>query len=97
MTCGLFPEEITNYITLALLSIGAFSGGFITSKITKSAGLIVGLLTGFASFILITVTGLTKSNDPVTLLTLIRLAALLVSGGIGGIAGLKRKERIHIK
>lgn len=97
MTCGLFPEEITNYITLALLSIGAFSGGFITSKITKSAGLIVGLLTGFASFILITVTGLTKSNDPVTLLTLIRLAALLISGGIGGIAGLKRKERIHIK
>ncbi len=97
MTCGLFPEEITNYITLALLSLGAFSGGLITSKITKSAALIVGLLTGFAIFILVTVTGLTKSNDPVTLLTLIRLAALLVAGGIGGIAGLKRKERIHIK
>lgn len=97
MTSGLLPTKLTNYITLALLALGAFSGGFITSRITKSAGLVVGLITGFAIFILITVIGLTKSDDPVSLLTLIRLVALLVAGGIGGIVGLKRKERIHIK
>ena len=97
MTSGLLPTELTNYITLALLALGAFSGGFITSRITKSAGLVAGLITGFSIFILITITGLTKSDDPVSLLTLIRLVALLVSGGVGGIVGLKRKERIHIK
>ena len=97
MTSGLLPTELTNYITIALLSIGAFSGGFITSRITKSAGLVVGLITGFAIFVLIMITGLTNSDDPVTVLTLIKFAALLVSGGIGGIVGLKRKERIHIK
>ena len=97
MTSGLLPTELTNYITLALLALGAFSGGFITSRITKSAGLVVGLITGFAIFILITATGLTRSDDPVSLLTLTRLVALLVAGGVGGIAGLKRKERIHIK
>ena len=97
MTSGLLPTELTNYITLALLALGAFSGGFITSRITKSAGLVAGLITGFSIFILITITGLTKSDDPVSLLTLIRLVALLVAGGVGGIIGLKRKERIHIK
>lgn len=97
MTSGLLPTELTNYITLALLALGAFSGGFITSRITKSAGLVVGLITGLAIFILITATGLTRSDDPVSLLTLIRLVALLVAGGVGGIVGLKRKERIHIK
>lgn len=97
MTSGLLPTELTDYITLALLSVGAFSGGIITSRITKSAGLVVGLITGFAIFILITITGLTKSEDSVSLLTLIRLVALFISGGIGGIMGLKRKDRIHIK
>lgn len=97
MTSGLLPTELTNYITLALLALGAFSGGFITSRITKSAGLVAGLITGFSIFILITITGLTKSDDPVSLLTLIRLVTLLVAGGVGGIVGLKRKERIHIK
>lgn len=97
MTSGLLPDELTNYITIALLSLGAFSGGLITSRITKSAGLVVGLITGFAIFLLVTITGLTKSDDSVTLLTLIRLASLLVAGGIGGIVGLRKKERIHIK
>ena len=93
MTSGLLPTELTNYITLALLALGAFSGGFITSRITKSAGLVVGLITGLAIFILITATGLTRSDDPVSLLTLTRLVALLVAGGVGGIVGLKRKEK----
>lgn len=97
MTSGLLPDELTNYITIALLSLGAFSGGLITSRITKSAGLVVGLITSFAIFLLVTITGLTKSDDSVTLLTFIRLASLLVAGGIGGIVGLRKKERIHIK
>ena len=38
-----------------------------------------------------------KNNDAVTLLTLIKLVATLIFGGIGGILGLQKKERIHIK
>lgn len=97
MTCGLLPADLTNYITVSLLALGTFAGGFITSRITKSAGLIAGLLTGFAIFLLITITGMIKSNDSVTALTLVRLGATLAAGGLGGILGLRRKERIHIK
>lgn len=97
MTCGLLPADLTNYVTVSLLALGTFAGGFITSRITKSAGLTAGLLTGFAIFLLITITGMIKSNDSITALTLVRLGATLAAGGLGGILGLRRKERIHIK
>lgn len=96
MTSGLLPSEITNYITVGIVSLGAFAGGVITSRITKSAGLIVGLITGFFIFMLITVIGVIKSDDSFTVLTLIRLISLIIAGGIGGILGLRKKERIHI-
>ena len=97
MTSGLLPAELTDYFTIVLLALGAFSGGLITSRITKSAGLVVGVITGLAIFLLVTITGFSNSNDPVTLLSLIRLISLIVAGGIGGILGLKKKERIHIR
>lgn len=97
MTGGLLPSEITNYITVGIVSLGALTGGVITSRITKSAGLIVGLITGFFIFMLITVIGVIKSDDSFTVLTLIRLISLMIAGGIGGILGLRKKERIHIK
>ncbi len=97
LTTGLLPTDITNYIMVALLSIGAFFGGLITTKITKSAGLISGLITGTVIFLLVTLFGLIKSNDAVTVITLIRFISTLILGGVGGIAGLKKSERIHIK
>ncbi len=97
LTIGLFPTDITNYITVAILAIGAFFGGFITTKITKSAGLIAGLITGFSVFLLVTIFGLFKSNDSVTIITLIRLISNVVAGALGGILGLRKRERIHIK
>ena len=97
LTSGLLPTDLTNYIMIAMLAIGAFFGGVITTRITKSAGLIAGLITGFAIFLLVTIIGLIKSNDSVTVFTLIKLIATLIFGGVGGIAGLRRKEKIHIK
>ncbi|MEE0914626.1 MAG: TIGR04086 family membrane protein [Ruminococcus sp.] len=97
LTTGLLPADITNYVTVAILAVGTFLGGMITTKITKSAGLTAGLITGLSIFMLVTIIGLTKSNDSVTIITLIKLAATLISGGLGGIAGLRKKERIHIK
>ncbi len=96
ITSGLLPTDITNYIVIAILSIGILFGSCIATKITNSAGLVIGLIVGFSIFILITMFGLLKSNEPVTILTLIRLIAGLLSGAVGGIIGLRKKEKIHI-
>ena len=96
ISSGLLPIDVINYITIAILSIGAFFGGYISTKITKSAGLVIGAITGFAIFLLITVFGLIKSNDTITINTLIRFIATLITGCLGGILGLRKKEKIHI-
>lgn len=97
LSTGLLPTEITNYVLVALLSIGTFWGGFIATKINKSAGLVVGSVTGFAVFMLVTILGLIKNNDALEVLTLLKLIATLIFGALGGIAGLKKSDRIHIK
>lgn len=97
LTNGLLPSELTNIITLATLGAGTLVGGIISSRITKSAGLITGLITGFAVFLLVTLIGLCKSSDTITYLTFIRLAITVVLGGIGGIIGVNKKDKIQIK
>ena len=97
LAVGVLPEQILNYATIAVLAAGTFFGGFISARITKSAGLITGLMTGFIIFLLVTVIGITKSNDSITVLTLIKLLSTLAAGSLGGIVGGNKKEKIHIK
>lgn len=96
LTNGLLPTQMTNIITLSSLGAGTFVGSIISSRITKSAGLITGLITGFAVFLIITIIGLCKSSDTITYLTFIRLAITVILGGIGGIIGVNKKDKIKI-
>lgn len=96
LTNGLLPTQMTNIITLSSLGAGTFVGGIVSSRITKSAGLITGLITGFALFLIITIIGLCKSSDTITYLTFIRLAITVILGGIGGIIGVNKKDKIKI-
>lgn len=95
LTSGLLSQELTNYIMIAVCAIGAFVGGFIATKLNKGAGLIVGIITGFVIFVLITAAALIKNTSPVSLLTAIRLAALLIGGAFGGILGIRERKRIN--
>lgn len=97
LTSGLLPIAITNIITIILLGIGTFFGGFISSKITGSSGMIVGLITGAVVFLIVTAVGLIMNNDSITILTLIRFFSTLILGGFGGIIGVNQREKIHIK
>ncbi len=97
LTSGLLPSQLTSIITIVLLSLGTFAGGFIAARITKQAGLITGLLTGICVFFVVTAISLTVSNDSVTYFTLIKLAATVAASGLGGIIGVNRKEKLHIK
>lgn len=97
LSSGLLSSDITTIVSIAVLSAGVFAGGFLSAKITKSAGLIVGAITGFTVFLLITITGLIKSSDTITFITLVRFAVSLLFGAFGGIVAVNKKERIKIK
>ena len=84
ITSGLLPADITDYIMVAVTAMSVFCGGFICAKVNKSSGLICGLLTAAAVFVIITVIGLLQSEAVLTPLSLIKLGAMLICGCAGG-------------
>lgn len=97
LTSGLLPTNIMDYIMVASTAIAVFFGGFIGAKVNKSSGLICGLLTALAVFVIITFTGLLQNDVIFTPLTVIRLVAMIVLGCAGGVLGVNQKEKIFIK
>lgn len=94
---GKLPAEIIEYILLALDAIGGFIGGYIATRTTKSGGMIWGAITGLCLFIIVLVAGLATSPETVTLSTLYKAIVLVITGIIGGIKGVNRKDKIRIK
>lgn len=76
--------------------IGALFGGYISSKLCKSKGLINGVLTGLFIFIIVMLVSLLVSGGSVTLMSFIRLIITLSAASIGGILGVNKifKKRI---
>ena len=76
--------------------IGALVGGYISSKLCKSKGLINGILTGLFIFIIVMLISLLVSDGSVTLMSFIRLIITLSAASIGGILGVNKifKKRI---
>ena len=91
------PYPALDYIMLAFQAVSVFIGSYIAAAIIKSRGLIIGLITGALIYLVITILGFSSGNGNIGLLTLIRAAALLLLGAIGGIKGVNKKERIKIK
>ena len=85
-----------DYIMIATAALGTLIGGFISAKLNHGAGLVVGLITGFAVFIILTAAALIHNSSPLSVLSLIRFAAMLIGGSLGGILGVKEKTKIKI-
>ena len=94
ITSGLLPADITDYIMVAVTAMSVLCGGFICAKVNKSSGLICGLLTAAAVFVIITVIGLLQSEAVLTPLSLIKLGAMLICGCAGGVLGVNQKEKV---
>ena len=88
--------DVLSYIMLSATALGTLAGGFISAKLNRGAGLIVGLITGFAVFLIITIGGLINSDSPLSVLSLIRFAAALLGGALGGILGVRESRRIRV-
>ncbi len=97
MMTSSIPTDSLPYLALAAAAAGTFVGGFIAAAITRSKGLIVGLLCGAAVFLCLLVIGLCSGAGQLGMLTIIRAVIALLFGALGGIKGVNRKEKLHIK
>lgn len=97
MSSGVISVDILNYCTVGMVGVATLMSGIISSRITGSAGLAVGSLTGFFIFLVITSISLIFNGEPITILTLLKLMSSVLGGGIGGIIGVNKKEKIKIR
>ena len=92
LSTGLLSAELIDYLMVAVSAAGAIAGAFIATKLNGGAGLIVGGITGAVMLLLITINALVRQSTPVTALSAVRAAALLLGGALGGILGLRERK-----
>lgn len=91
---GYIPDQFLSTVTIILSSISCLVGGFISGRVTRKTGLLVGVATGFILFFMQLVISLIMGELSPTMLILIKAAALMLSGAIGGILGVNKHEKV---
>lgn len=91
------PRDILPFAALAGVAAGTFIGGCIAAAITGSKGLITGLINGAAIFICLMLFGMITGPFEPGVMTIIRLVITAVFSALGGIKGVNRKEKLHIR
>ena len=89
------PRRATMPLAVIAAAAGAFAAGLTASAVTGRRGLPVGAVCGLTLFLLILIAGFVRYSGVSGGYALIKLAALLVSGSVGGLLGmgLRRKRR----
>ena len=97
LTAGSLPYEYLSYIMLAVDAVGVLLGSYLSARIAGKNGLIVGLSTAVIVLISMLIAGFSAANETLSFITLLRIIIVLIAGAAGGIKGVNRKQKIHIK
>lgn len=88
----------TNAVYIVLQFIGALSafiGSYISVRLYKSMGLLIGLATAFVMFVIVFVAGFATTTGGVSVMSLTRLVAMLCAGATGGILSVNKKKKVN--
>ncbi len=86
------PYDALAPISIAAASVGSFCGGYISARANKSLGMVIGAVCGGIMFVLLAGTGLIMGGTA-GLVTLLRLALMLLFGAAGGVLGVNKRKR----
>ena len=78
------------------IALGSFAGSYYLSAKKGNKGYIFGLSDGFATFLIVSIIGLVINKGNITINTLFHLVIFVLSGAIGGIFGVNRKDKKYI-
>lgn len=91
------PYGIIDYVMIGVQGVSILIGAYIAGVIAKAKGLPAGALCGAVYLLIVFACGLSIAENDISFLTLIRCGVIMLCGIGGGIAGVNRKEKIHIK
>ncbi len=84
--------EYSTVFGTAAVALGSFVVAFYISRKRQSKGLLTGLITGIAVFLIVTVVSLIVDKGAITVNTLFHLIIFLLSSLIGSVLGVNKKE-----
>ena len=85
------PRQAVLPLAIAAGAIAAFLAGLVTARMAGKNGLLLGMACGLLMFLLILVAGFVRYTGVDAGVSAIKLAALLVAGGVGGVLGVNRR------
>lgn len=92
---GAVPVAVAPVITGVIGAVGAFCAGYMTVKLFKSRGLLMGALAGMMFFLSV-VLGAVISGGTQDLTSLLpRLAIFLAAGSVGGVIRVNKRVRVN--
>lgn len=92
---GSLFADIANFIMLVPIAVGSYTGGFICARINKANGLLLGGLTALCLPVVLVAVGI-STDKSITYMLLIKAFTCLLSGALGGVKGVNKKEKLKI-
>ena len=86
-------DSLISPITIAITVITGFVAGFVCARITRKNGLLLGAICAVILFAVLWLLSLLFLKEGTGLLGIIKCILLLVSGCLGGVMGVNKKER----
>lgn len=87
------PESIVAIMSSVSLCIGAYSGGYISSKKRRQKGLLTGIITGVVIYCIILCIGVFFAKNSISFTFVTKLILTLTCAAIGGVVGVNAKGK----
>lgn len=86
------PYEALPMLSVAAICPGAFAGGWLSARLNRSAGMLLGAVAGAGAMLLLLAAG-AASGSEIGVAAILRLSAAVLSGAIGGVLGVNRRKK----
>lgn len=92
---GALPMQSLSVITTLLCCASVMAGGYLVSVILKERGILYGTVTALIYVLVLAVVTLCISKSAPDLSAASKVIAIIISGAIGGILAVNRKEKLR--
>lgn len=93
LSIGNVPAMLFSPLTVIILALGGFTGGFASSRISKEKGIFCGAASGTVYFLLVYISGAFFEYSGFGTAALIKAIMIIISGSLGGIIGVNYIKR----
>lgn len=93
LVIGDIPAFLLSPITVVVLALGSFAGGFASARLFGEKGIVCGAFSGMVFFVIVWIAGAFFENTGFGTAAIIKAAMIIISASLGGIIGVNYIKR----